>query len=319
MDEEYLRLDFRSAESSLLEALPEPPDVTLSSPKAKDYRTVSRACNPQYKALETKTVKVRHLEFGSSRPVIIAGPCAVESRDQTMEVARAVCSAGADMLRGGAFKPRTSPYDFQGLGEEGLKILAAAREETGLPIVTEVLDVRLVDLVGRYADMIQIGSRSMQSFPLLVEVGRLGKPVLLKRGMAATLHEWLCAAEYVAKEGNTEIVLCERGIRTFSAGEYSRFCLDLNVVKAVREATYLPVIVDPSHATGDADMVPMAAEAAIAYGAHGLIIEVMGTESRREELRCDGQQAIRPEALRQVISRVRRSMDGSNPEVVRQA
>jgi 3-deoxy-7-phosphoheptulonate synthase len=316
--DEGVRLGFRLAETSL-ETLPEAPGTLLSFSKAKDYRKISRVCNPQYGVLGTKTVRVRHLEFGAGPPVIIAGPCAVESFEQTMEVARAVRRAGADMLRGGAFKPRTSPYDFQGLGEDGLKILAAAREETGLPIVTEVLDVRLVDLVGRYADMIQIGSRSMQSFPLLVEVGRLGKPVLLKRGMSATLHEWLCAAEYIAKEGNTEVVLCERGIRTFSAGEYSRFCLDLNVVKAVREATYLPVIVDPSHATGDAEMVPMAAEAAIAYGAHGLIIEVMGTESRREELRCDGQQAIRPAALQQVISRVRRSLDGTNPEMARQA
>jgi 3-deoxy-7-phosphoheptulonate synthase len=317
--DEGLNLDFRSGQSVSLEALPEPPGSIPSAAKAKDYRTVSRACNVRYGAQETKVVRVGRVEFGGDYPVVIAGPCAVESFEQTMEVARAVRRAGADVLRGGAFKPRTSPYDFQGLGEEGLKILAAARQETGLPIVTEVLDVRLVELVGRYADMIQIGSRSMQAYPLLVEVGRLGKPVLLKRGMAATLHEWLCAAEYIAKEGNTEIVLCERGIRTFSAGEYSRFCLDLNVVKAVREATYLPVIVDPSHATGDADMVPMAAEAAIAYGAHGLIIEVMGREGRREELRCDGQQAIRPAVLQQVISRVRRSMEGSNPEMVRQA
>jgi 3-deoxy-7-phosphoheptulonate synthase len=242
---------------------------------------------------------------------VIAGPCAVESAAQTLAIARAVRDCGAHMLRGGAFKPRTSPYEFQGLGEEGLRILAAAREETGLPVVTEVLDVRKVDLVARYADMLQVGSRSMQSFPLLTEVGRSGKPVLLKRAMSATLFEWLCAAEYIAKEGNTQIVLCERGIRSFADGEYARFSLDLNVVMAAREATFLPVIVDPSHATGHPEMVAPAARAGIACGAQGLIIEVIAEDTARETVRCDGQQAIRPRILRQLI----RSLEPLVPEL----
>ena len=269
------------------------------------YRIVSRNGGDKYSiGTASKVVSVAGVAFGGRRPVVIAGPCTVESLEQTLEIALEVKGCGAEMLRGGAFKPRTSPYDFQGLGEEGLKILAEVRAQTGLPIVTEVLDVRLVELVGRYADMMQVGSRNMQCFPLLTELGKFGKPVLLKRGMAATLQEWLCAAEYIAKEGNTQIVLCERGIRSFSAGEYSRFCLDLNVVKAVREATYLPVIVDPSHATGRSDMVPWAAQAAIGFGADGLIIEVMGARTPRSQLRCDADQAIRPATLQKLMRKI---------------
>lgn len=270
------------------------------------YRIVSRAHCVEYPVFPgTQVVKVSGALFGAARSVIIAGPCAVESFQQTLEIARVVRACGADMLRGGAFKPRTSPYQFQGLGREGLKILQAAGKETGLPVVTEVLDVRLVELVGQHADMLQIGSRNMQNFPLLTEVGRLGKPVLLKRAMAATLCEWLCAAEYIAKEGNRQIVLCERGIRSFASGEYSRFSLDLNVIQPARRATYLPVIVDPSHATGDPAAVPLAGRAALACGAQGLIIEVIGAHTRRAEVLCDGHQGIRPAALRNLMRYVR--------------
>jgi 3-deoxy-7-phosphoheptulonate synthase len=241
---------------------------------------------------------VGSVEFGEARPVVIAGPCAVESVEQTLEVARCVQKAGADLLRGGAFKPRTSPHDFQGLGEEGLKILAQAGAATGLPVVTEVMDVRCVDLVAGYADMLQVGSRNMHNFPLLKEVGRARKPVLLKRGMAASLCEWLGAAEYIAAEGNFDIVLCERGIKAFAAGEYSRNILDLNVIPAARACSFLPVIVDPSHATGVAVMVEPASRAAIEFGCHGLMIEVAASDSSP---RCDAVQAINPEALKRIV------------------
>ncbi len=265
---------------------------------------LSRKNHPDFRQGGTRVVEVRKVRFGASRPVIIAGPCAVESRAQTLEIARAAKACGADMLRGGAYKPRTSPYDFQGLGEDGLKILREASQETGLPVVSEVLDVRRLELVSRYADMLQVGSRSMQHFPLLTEIGQLGHPVLLKRGMAALLHEWLGAAEYIAKEGNLNIVLCERGIRSFTTGEYSRFALDLNVVQAAQGATFLPVIVDPSHATGVADLVPWASRAAIGFGAHGLIIEIAAEGTDLSTIKCDAMQAIRPSALQEIIDYV---------------
>jgi 3-deoxy-7-phosphoheptulonate synthase len=241
------------------------------------------------------------VRFGGVRPVVIGGPCAVESREQTLAVARAVKAAGADMLRGGAFKPRTSPHDFQGLGVEGLRILREASRETGLPIVTEVMDPRLVETVAEYADMLQIGSRNMQNYPLLIEAGKSGKPVLLKRGMAASLCEWLGAAEYVAKEGNLEIVLCERGIKAYPSGEYSRNVLDLNVIPAVKEETFLPVIVDPSHATGVASMIEGASCAAIQYGSHGLIIEVACDHAGTVRPKCDAAQAINPDTLERIV------------------
>jgi 3-deoxy-7-phosphoheptulonate synthase len=253
-----------------------------------------------------RVVRVGGVEFGNARPVIIAGPCAVESHAQALGIAREVRAAGADMLRGGAFKPRTSPYDFQGLGKEGLEILAAARKETGLPVVTEVLDVRDLELVSRYADMLQIGSRNMHHFPLLREVGRQDLPILLKRGMAASLKEWLCAAEYIAEGGNDRIVLCERGIRTFGNGEYDRNTLDLNVVQAVRREVDLPVIVDPSHGTGYRDMVPGAALAGIAVGADGLIIEVIGRSTSRSDVLCDAEQGISSETLAGIVGASRR-------------
>jgi 3-deoxy-7-phosphoheptulonate synthase len=258
-----------------------------------------RAAHPEYGETGTRMVKVRGVRFGGERPVVIGGPCAVESREQTFSVARGVQRAGAEMLRGGAYKPRTSPHDFQGTGLEGLRILAEAREETGLPVVTEAMDTRLVQQVAEYADMIQIGSRNMQNYPLLAEAGRTGKPVLLKRGMAASLVEWLGAAEYIAEQGNLDIVLCERGIKAFAGGEYSRYVLDLNVIPAVRAHTFLPVIVDPSHATGVAAMVEPASRAALEFGGQGLIIEVADAATWRP--RCDAAQAIDPETLERIV------------------
>ena len=262
---------------------------------------LSRRTNPRFGEAQTRVVQVGPVRFGGERPVVIAGPCAVENREQTLEVARAVKGSGADMLRGGAYKPRTSPHDFQGLGLEGLKILREACRETGLPVVTEVMDPRLVEQVAEYADMIQVGSRNMQNYPLLVEVGRARKPVLLKRGMAAGLCEWLGAAEYIANEGNFDIVLCERGIKAFSNGEYSRYSLDLNVIPAIKAETFLPVIVDPSHATGVAGMVEGASRAALEFGAQGLIIEVASDRLDAARPRCDAAQAISPRTLRRII------------------
>jgi len=266
---------------------------------------VCRQTNPQYGSDRRRVVEVGRVQFGAGSPVVIAGPCTVESWEQTLELAQIAKASGADMLRGGAFKPRTSPYDFQGLGVEGLKILRAAGDQAGLPVITEVLDVRLVETVARYADMLQIGSRSMQSYPLLVEVGRMGRPVLLKRGMAASLCEWLGAAEYIAKEGNLDIVLCERGIKTHSSGEYSRFSLDLNVVPALHSLTVLPVIVDPSHATGVASIVESASRGAIEFGCDGLIIEIATDRLDARRPVCDADQAIDPPTLRRITRFVR--------------
>lgn len=271
--------------------------------QAGPYRLVSRAHDGAYSvAGSTRPVTVGGAVFGGDEPVVIAGPCAVESRAQTLAIAHAVKAAGAQVLRGGAYKPRTSPYDFQGLGHEGLEILAEARAETGLPIVTEVLDVRQLDEVAEFADMLQIGARNMQNVPLLREAGRSGKPVLLKRHWASSLTEWLCSAEYIALEGNLDIVLCERGIRTHTQGEYNRNTLDLNVVPAVRGLSFLPVIVDPSHGTGEAALVPAASLAGIAVGAHGLIIEVIDTRTRECDVLCDGHQSIRPAVLREILA-----------------
>jgi len=252
----------------------------------------------------TRTVSVRGVGIGAGEPVIIAGPCAVESHEQTLSIAREVRSAGGQILRGGAFKPRTSPHDFQGLKLHGLEILAAVRDETGLPIVTEVMDARDLDLVTHFADMLQIGSRNMQNYTLLREVGRQSLPVLLKRGMAATLREWISAAEYISSGGNDKIVFCERGMRTPCTGEYDRNTLDLNVVEALRREVDLPVVVDPSHGTGRAHLVGPLSVAGIAAGADGLLIEVISQETVRAEVLCDGDQAIRPDSLRRIVSAV---------------
>jgi 3-deoxy-7-phosphoheptulonate synthase len=265
--------------------------------------SVLRRCGSEYEQLETtRRVKVRDVEIGGPEPIVIAGPCAVESYDQTLAIARVVRAAGLGLLRGGAFKPRTNPHDFQGLGVEGLEILSEVRRQTGVGVVTEVLDPRLVEQVSAHADMLQIGSRSMHNYPLLTEVGKGSLPVLLKRGFSATLEEWLCAAEYIAKEGNLAIVLCERGLRTSCHDAYARSVLDLNVIGPLRRATPLPVIVDPSHATGDWTLVEPVSRAAIAAGAHGLLIEVVAGDAERSTLRCDARQGVPPDVLGSIVA-----------------
>ncbi len=235
---------------------------------SKPYKLVSRDFHPR-----GTIIKVGGHEIGEGkRPVIIAGPCAVESETQIIKTALAVKKAGADMLRGGAFKPRTGPHTFQGLKEEGLKLLALAKKETGLSIVTEVMGTENVALVGEYADILQVGARNMQNFDLLTELGRISKPVLLKRGMSATVEEFLAAAEYIYAGGNHQVILCERGIRTFETA--TRNSLDLSVIPLIKELTHLPVIVDPSHATGKRSLVPPMAKAALVVGAHGIMVEV---------------------------------------------
>jgi 3-deoxy-7-phosphoheptulonate synthase len=245
-------------------------------------------------------VQVGDATIGGEELAIIAGPCAIESRDQAFVVAEAVRRSGAKFFRGGAFKPRTSPYAFQGLGEDGLKILHEIRETYGLKIVTEALDEAGVDLVERYADIIQIGARSMQNFTLLRRVGRSRKPVLLKRGLSATLDEWLLAAEYIMAEGNYQVVLCERGIRTFA--QHTRNTMDLSAVPAVRRISHLPVIVDPSHGTGKNYMVTPLARAGVAVGSDGLIIEV---HDQPDHALCDGAQALTLAQYEQLVSEVR--------------
>jgi len=252
---------------SELEALRVAPGVEDIIPISQPFTLVSRELQPQ-----RTVVRVKGVAIGGPEIVVMAGPCSVESREQLLETARGVKAAGAQMLRGGAFKPRTSPYDFQGLGVEGLKILKDASKETGLPIVTEVMGVEDLDAVVEYADMMQVGARNMQNYPLLRRLATVPRPVLLKRGPAATIKEWLLAAEYLLSGGNPNVVLCERGIKTFDSD--LRNTLDLAGVALAKELCHLPVVVDPSHATGRRSLVPAAARAAIAIGADGLIIEV---------------------------------------------
>jgi 3-deoxy-7-phosphoheptulonate synthase len=237
----------------------------------------------------TTVVTAGGVSFGGKKIVLIGGPCAVESNNQILEAAQHVRQAGGTMLRGGAWKPRTSPYDFQGLGAEGLEHLAAARKSTGLPFVTEVMDPRDVELVASTADLMQIGSRSVQNFPLLKEVGLSGKPVLLKRGMMTTVDEWLNAAEYILAAGNSQVIFCERGIRTFE--QSLRNTLDVGSMAVLKELTHLPVIVDPSHAAGDVRFIPALARAAIAAGADGLLVE---THPAPAEALSDGGQSLNP-------------------------
>lgn len=251
-------------------------------PIMEPYKLASRSFKP-----EPTVIKIGDVEIGGGELVVMAGPCAVESREQVLKTARAVKKAGAKILRGGAFKPRTSPYSFQGMEEEGLKILAEAREETGLLIITEVVRADTLEIVSSYADIIQIGARNMQNFHLLKEVGRTDKPVMLKRGMSATLEEWLNAAEYIMNEGNFNVMLCERGIRTFET--YTRNTLDLSAVPAIKHLSHLPIIVDPSHSTGKWRMVAPMAKAAVIAGADGLIIEV---HPNPKEARSDGPQSL---------------------------
>jgi len=253
----------------------------------KPYKLVARELHPAL-----TTVHIGNAEVGRAGVAIIAGPCAVENRDQALASARAARDAGATLLRGGAYKPRTSPYAFQGLARDGLAILAECREETGLPVVTEVMEARDVEHVAEVADALQIGTRNMQNFSLLKEVGRAHRPVLLKRGLSATVEEWIMAAEHIAQQGNSDIVLCERGIRTFEPS--TRNTLDLAGMAVAQQETHLPVIVDPSHATGRRDLVPAMARAALAAGADGIMVDVHPTPS---EALCDGPQALTPDEL----------------------
>jgi 3-deoxy-7-phosphoheptulonate synthase len=271
------------------------PGVLEVIPVTHAYKLVSREVKP-----EDSVVTIGDVAVGGGSFTIVAGPCAVESEEQMLTVARAVKAKGASLLRGGAFKPRTSPYSFQGLGEEGLRLLARAREETGLPVVTEAIDAESVDLVERYADAIQIGARNMQNFALLKRAGRAKKPVLLKRGLAATLEEFLMSAEYILSEGNYQVILCERGVRTFS--DFSRNTLDLAVVPAVKQISHLPILVDPSHGTGRRDKVVPMSRGAAAVGADGLIVEVHHDPDRALS---DGPQSITPDAFGALVSELK--------------
>jgi len=262
---------------------------------SKPYKLVGRDLKQ-----DDTVVHVGDAEVGGPEPVIIAGPCAVESYEQTMSIAELVASTGVTLFRGGAFKPRTSPYSFQGLGEEGLKILRDVRERFGLRIVTEVLDTETADLVEEYADVMQIGARNMQNFSLLRRVGQARKPVMLKRGMSATLDELLLAAEYIMAEGNYNVILCERGVRTFA--DHTRNTLDLSIVPAVQHRSHLPIIVDPSHGTGKRHKVSPLARAAIAAGADGIMVEV---HDHPEHALSDGPQALLPDMFRQLVNEVK--------------
>ncbi len=248
---------------------------------------------------ERTVVRVGDVEIGNGTPVIMAGPCVVSDVEQMVNAADAVKAAGATILRGGAFKPRTSPYSFQGLGEEGLQILAGARGATGLPVVTEVMEPDQVEVTAAYADMLQIGARNMANFPLLRKVGKTRTPVLLKRGFSATIEEWLMSAEYILAEGNSQVVLCERGIRTFDHS--MRFNLDLNAVPYLKELTHLPIVVDPSHGTGKRSLVAPMALAGIAAGADGLIVE---SEPNPDSAKCDASQTIEPAELAAIVRKV---------------
>ncbi len=260
--------------------------IRLASKQSPDHRTI---------------VEVGPHKVGGEQIVVIAGPCSVESRDQLMETARIAKEAGCHMLRGGAFKPRTLPYSFQGLGEEGLEMLAEARDETGLPVVTEVLAPGDVELVESYADVLQIGARNMQNYPLLRRVGSSEKPVLLKRGMAATMEEWLGCAEYILNEGNQNVILCERGVRGFN--KVTRNTLDVSAVPVIHQSSHLPVVIDPSHGTGVRSLVTPMALAGVAAGADGVMVEV---HPRPEEALSDGAQSLRPPELTELMEQIRK-------------
>ena len=270
--------------------------VESITPISKPYKLVSRELKK-----EDTIVKVGNVSIGGKDIVVMAGPCSVENEELLISIAREVKKAGARVLRGGAFKPRTSPYSFQGLGEKGLKYLAKAKRTTGLPIVTEAMNIQQLELVSRYADIIQIGARNVQNFELLKEAGKTKKPILLKRGIATTIEEWLMSAEYIVSNGNSNVILCERGIRTFESA--TRFTLDLNAIPAVKSWSHLPVIVDPSHGTGVRDFVISMSKAAIACGADGLIIEV---HSDPEHALSDGVQSILPESFANLMQELKK-------------
>ncbi len=279
----------------LMEVFEGLPFVDRVVPVLKPYKLVSTEARA-----EPSTVEIGGVPVGPGRFTIVAGPCAVEGEQQLMEAAQAAKRSGARLLRGGAFKPRTSPYDFQGLGEDGLKLLAAARAETGLPVITEARTPGHVDLVAQYADAIQIGARNMQNFDLLTEAGRTGMPVVLKRGFSSTVEEWLKAAEYIASVGNLGIILCERGVRTFEPA--LRFTQDLAIVPLIRELSHLPIIVDPSHASGKRSLVAPVSRAALAVGAHGLLVEVHGEP---DMAMCDPAQQLSPQMFGELMDDLR--------------
>lgn len=285
---------FDAREMVSLDALEALPGVERVIAVSTPYKLVSR----EYQESDT-IVNVAGIAFGGQSFHVIAGPCAIESEAQLLNIARQVKQAGAVMLRGGAYKPRTSPYSFQGLELEGLRLLAKAREATGLPVVTEVLDIRDLEQVANFADMIQIGARNMQNYPLLREAARTRKPIMLKRGLASTLEEWLLAAEYILQAGNNQVVLCERGIRTFES--YTRNTLDLAGAAAVQTLSHLPVIIDPSHGTGKWILVPPVARAAYALGAHGVMIEV---HNKPSEALSDGEQSLTPEKFSRLMAQL---------------
>jgi len=261
----------------------------------KPYKLSSR----EFKARDT-VVSVGDIEIGGNRVVVMAGPCAVEKEEQLMEAARAVKESGASILRGGAFKPRTSPFSFQGLEEAGLELLAQTRERLGIPIITEVVDPHDVNLVAKSADILQVGSRNMQNFPLLTNVGRSKCPVVLKRGFSCTITEWLTAADYLLAEGNDHVILCERGIRTFE--DSTRFSLDISAIPVIKNSSHLPIIIDPSHAAGHYSLVPAMAKAAVAAGADGLLIEV---HPKPEEALVDGLQSLTPQNFAKLIAELK--------------
>jgi len=267
------------------------PGVEKAVAILKPYKVVSR----DFKN-EDSVVMIGDVPVGGNKIQVIAGPCAVEGLDMLKEIGKEIKDAGSALLRGGAYKPRTSPYSFQGLGEEGLKYLAAVRDEFGLPVVTELMNIRYADLVNKYADAIQVGARNMQNFDLLKEIGKMKKPVILKRGLSATIMELLMSAEYIASEGNSEIILCERGIRTFETE--TRNTLDINAVPVLKALTHLPVVIDPSHATGRWELVTPIGLAGIAAGADGLLIEVHTTP---EKAVSDGNQSLKPEKFRDLM------------------
>jgi len=275
------------------------PGVVECIPVSKPYKLVSRDVKEENTVVRIRT-RLGDVIFGGTDVAMVAGPCAIESREQAFQIAKHVKAAGVRLFRGGAYKPRTSPYSFQGLGEPGMKILAEVRDEFGLGIVTEAIDNESLDLVEKYADVIQIGARNMQNFSLLKRAGRSQKPVLLKRGMSATLDEFLMAAEYLMSEGNYNVILCERGVRTFS--DYTRNTLDLSIVPAVQRRSHLPIVVDPSHGTGRRNKVLPLSRAAVAVGANGLLVEV---HHDPDHALSDGPQSILPEELEQLILEVR--------------
>ena len=277
---------------SVLQSIESMPGVENVVPILKPYKLASKEVK-----LERTVVEIAPgIAVGGDQLIVMAGPCSVESEAQILETARAVKAAGATVLRGGAFKPRSSPYSFQGMEEDGLRLLAMARAETGLPIVTEVVNPRDVDLVAKYADVMQVGARNTQNFALLKMLGKLDKPVLLKRGMATTIQEFLMSAEYILSEGNQRVILCERGIRTFETA--TRNTLDISAIPVLQEQTHLPIIIDPSHATGHASLVPSMCYASVAAGCDGLIVEV---HPHPETAASDGPQSLRPAEFQEMM------------------